>query len=592
MLNVTRAFADAWCFRARRSSMHLVKKLRKQTRQVERWRAITYDHQPGSRKDVGTSFSLPSPFDPTRPGLLDLPLELQADIFSQVAQVDHNAPIILSQLNSQLRTAALSTPRLWSTIDVNHSPQRIQAHLNRAAGVSLDVLASVFSIMDSEDVSLAQLGLFTHLLLPHLPQIRSIHATLYRKSWAAFIFNFIQTHEAQLIELRQLELGISNLSLDREVEIDSDDEGNTVPVSIISSSATIWRMEKLCLTKLRVIDTNMLPEFPTRSFQFRHNEWMLKGNLIRILSKMPALEYLELIEGKFREPIPELGEEADPQPFLLNQLKAINLVGLRFELCEDLLDVIDGPNLESLVVRFNLAPSVWNDHLNEWNEQDSDTDSNFDDNFINNDEVAIPLEDWWPKAIVKFSSTLQYLHLTGCWMEPYEWTTLFEGLWQLIHLRLGSCDLRGPELEALGGSGLGNIPGALCCPKLLQIELDNESFLKSSTIRTMLSTRMDLVRIAGGLVSKVNSVALRGWDEVNIELEDVQAIREMVDVFTLGVLGLVHIVEPQLMLLSDDEDYSESSSIGESSIDGSEEDGEWTPGDETDDHSAISADSD
>lgn len=500
------------------------KKLERRAKYVHEWSESTR-----------ASFPTHPPADSNRCFLQELPVELFSDILRRAAKMDHNIPLTFCGINGHLRNVTLGIPGLWSVIDIMHPSARIGLHLTRSSGTPLDVQMSIWPDFYGVSAGETALNAFIALLAPHHSQIQAIHAILYHEEWVKIASRFVCTNK--LDSLKRLDIGIS-------------DESYQALEPIIIDPAKFWKMEELCLSKIRVGDTELLHEFPTRHLRIVENEPMPWETLCDLLTKMPSLETLELLDSRF---LPPIDRAEDRELILLDRLTAIE-INIQFAIASDILDILDAP-LESFTSRFDLRPSLW-PHMG------AGLDC---------------LDDWWPTSVGGFEG-LQQLHLTGCWMADNLWAMLFESLAELVYLRLGDCDLTGAELDVLGKAGLEEEGGELACPELRELVLDNEFFLRSDVIKDLVLAR---IALEDSGVTRIRSVTLRGWDEVNVDPEDIQVIRNAVDEFTLGVLDVGVILSNQRNFrgMDDNEDYA-SDSDDQSSSSGSDWEQSWASGDE------------
>lgn len=420
----------------------------------------------------------------------------------------------MSSVNRHLRSVTLDIPALWSTIDIMQSELRTTLNLERSDPLLLEVNMSISPEPRIWAGSGHKLLEFIRLITPHENRIRSIQAIFHSSPLANIAFERFLSRN-NLYNLRRLDFGVSTLSF------------KAGAVFKPPMPSVLWRIEDLRLHRLKVERINGL--FPL---------WTIRLGLIgivglpwetfrNILSRTNSLQYLELSECDMNDPADE-----DAQQILLSELKEISMIGCDPSLISNVLGIVTAPKLASLRIEFSTSV------------------------ILSQDDVELELEDWVPEEIAWFP-TLQSLHLTGCSMSPQHWTQLFHSVSSLENLHLGACDLRGPELHALGGDGGAD---TVACPNLVNLELSNEIYLNSATLAGIILARLALV---GSGVKKIESVALGGMDEMNVDPEDIQVIRGVVDYFTLGVMGVAQI------LLESDDDYDEEDSDSDASSVGS-----------------------
>ncbi|KAG8891681.1 hypothetical protein FRC01_014574, partial [Tulasnella sp. 417] len=139
----------------------------------------------------------------TRSKLDDLPQEVISSIISFASQIDSHALFALSRVNSHLRQITLSTPLLWSELDVNDRIAKNAIKLERAANVLLTVNLSL-STEFSEDEAKAKLSRFTTLLEPAQKRVRKLVVEPFDRKWLALAFDFIRNAGFQTLEMVHL----------------------------------------------------------------------------------------------------------------------------------------------------------------------------------------------------------------------------------------------------------------------------------------------------------------------------------------------------------------------------------------------------
>ncbi|KAG9020317.1 hypothetical protein FS837_008345, partial [Tulasnella sp. UAMH 9824] len=225
------------------------------------------------------------------------------------------------------------------------------------------------------------------------------------------------------------------------------------------------------------------------------------------LGMMPSLQTLEISDLKISDP--SLSEDVDPEATIpavsLPHLRSVSLSHVPRAFLKSILDALQTPNLASATIVF-LEP----DGLRGYN-------------------ILVPWTKPQPThgmsevTLLPFISSnpqLQKLDLCNCFMTSDMWTTAFEPLDRLRHLRIASSDISNEALQSLLPSS--GTPVAL--PSLTHLTLDNEaldedSSLNLSFIEALIKerwTRYHQQEANGGngrtQVQALTSVVLRGWN--------------------------------------------------------------------------------
>ncbi|KAG8924140.1 hypothetical protein FRC00_005432 [Tulasnella sp. 408] len=119
-------------------------------------------------------------------GILDLPSELVLGIIQIALQDDPHLVTTLSHVNSAFRTFTLSTPTLWTTIDIRFHEKRVSAHLERSRSALLRVRASLTLLTMTRQQGLTKLSTFMKMIQPHAARIASLEMLYASHMWGSY----------------------------------------------------------------------------------------------------------------------------------------------------------------------------------------------------------------------------------------------------------------------------------------------------------------------------------------------------------------------------------------------------------------------
>lgn len=435
---------------------------------------------------------------------------------------DQNVSFTLSQVNTHLRDIIIATPLLWNSLDIMYPENRTALHLERSAGVHLNVsmsLAPSVAVADGK----TRLASFASRLSPHYHRIRRLDAAFVHPEWTRVAADFVYGNN--LKNLRTLDLGTIC---------------NSEPIDPIGDSANVWRVKDLCLRRVFPANTHKVSALGLRRLKLLRNPSLNFTDLLKILMKTPSLQDIELDQVHFQGPA---REEVDTQGISvkLNHLKNIKLVYIIEQDVAAISKSIQAPLLDSLTI-----------HSAELID-------------LTGPRQFLRLKDDLLHALSSYQS-IKKLDLGGCFMKKKHWNAVLSALPSLTHLRFVGSYLKNADLALLGAEYSGEpsvVVFPYVCPALVELAFENEFSLTSGAVKNIVQARFDSPH-----ASPIASLTMRGWAQSNVSPEDAALLCELVPHFILDVFG-----GPSGGAL-EDQDESES----ESSSDNDE--GSWASGDE------------
>ncbi|KAG8947053.1 hypothetical protein FRC04_011233 [Tulasnella sp. 424] len=450
-------------------------------------------------------------------GLLDLPYELLAEVIQLALYEDSHIVMTMSHVGRGLRTFTLSTPSLWTIIDIAFPEERINAYLEQSGSCPLRVRASLVFLTTDWLKGTSKLVGFRAMIQPHATRIASLEMRYTNAHWTFAALS----HFSELGEFSSL---------------DEFDYGNLVHRSNpaleefqLKCSPRMIRLEGVAIKTFRSI-------YSERVISLKVTECWERGltDWGEALQSMPSLQVLELSDFQIGDPEP--GENAGfgtSIPHIsLPHLQSLSLVRVPRAVLGGLLNALQTPSLISASIAF-LEP----DGLHGY--------------FLSPQLKAQPTHGMSEVALLPFvsaNSQLEELNLHNCWMTPDLWTTVLAQLHNLRKLRIASSDVTGEALASLVVSP----DRSPSLPFLTHITLDNESLdmesdLSFPFIDQLITTRWNFFhqQQANGWngqadIAPLKSVVLRGWNESHIpssyRSEELTRLRGCVEHFHLKTL--------------------------------------------------------
>ncbi|KAG8957306.1 hypothetical protein FRC00_004174, partial [Tulasnella sp. 408] len=428
-------------------------------------------------------------------GFSDLPPELVVYIAQLALEDDPHIATTLSHLNSAFRICTLSTPSLWTVIDIKFPKKQIAAHLERSGSAFLRVRASLILLTKLKFLGMGKLDNFVEMIRPHSARISSLEMLYTSYTWAVYALTTSLPQIGALPNLDQFEYGLLHQPF---VYYGRADLPATCRPKTIRLEGPIINTFHYLFSE-KVVSLKV-----TECWERGLGDWQ------EALQSMKSLQRLEILDFKMQDP--GLGNVArfGPRisPISLPYLQILSLTRVPRAVLINLLQALQTPNLISVTIAF-LEP----DGLRDYNHGAPNLKPQPTHGL--SDTVLLPF--------VAANPQLQELDLHNCCMTPDMWTAVFAPLQNLSKLRIASSDVNTKALKSLVASS--GAPPAL--PSLTHLTLDNESLDEDSslsfyTIDEVITTRWALCQQqpegrAGPLqIQALKSVILRGWNESHI----------------------------------------------------------------------------
>ncbi|KAG8924141.1 hypothetical protein FRC00_005433 [Tulasnella sp. 408] len=429
-------------------------------------------------------------------GFSDLPPELVVYIAQLALEDDPHIATTLSHLNSAFRICTLSTPSLWTVIDIKFPEKQIAAHLERSGSAFLRVRASLILLTKLKFLGMGKLDNFVKMIRPHSARISSLEMLYTSYMWARYALTTSLPQMGALPNLDQFEYGVllhQPFGYYRLADLPATCRPRRI------------RLEGLRINTFRDLFSEKVVSLKvTECWEGGLGDWQ------EALQSMKSLQILEILDFKMEDP--GLGKVArfgtKISPISLPYLQTLSLTRVPRAVLISLLQALQTPNLISATIAF-LEP----DGLRDYNLGAPKLKPQPTHGL--SDTVLLPF--------VAANSQLQELDLHNCCMTPDMWTAVFAPLHNLSKLRIASSDVTTKALKSLVASS-GALPAL---PSLTHLTLDNESLDEDSslsfyTIDEVITTRWALCQQQAegraGLVQfqALKSVILRGWNESHL----------------------------------------------------------------------------
>ncbi|KAG8918317.1 hypothetical protein FRC01_001925 [Tulasnella sp. 417] len=425
--------------------------------------------------------------------LLELPAELLLKIVQLASEHDPYINVTISHVNTALRAFTFSFPVLWTVIDLMFSREHIRTHLERSGSSPLHLRVPLVMLDLARDGHQGgtKLQSFGEMIQPHVARIGSLEIQDTHAAWKSAALSLFSSFGAlSSLEKFDYRSFLPELGGPEQEELQFDCKPRRI------------RLEEVGIKTFRSIYSAEVISLKLT--------WCREQGLTDLrdaLVMMPSLQTLEISNLKISDPIlgENVGFEGTIPSILLPQLRTLSLSHIPKAFLKGILDALQTPSLTSATIAL-LEP----DGLRGYN-------------------ILVPWTKPQPThgmsevALLPFISgnpQLQRLDLCNCFMTPDMWTTAFEQLDNLKHLRIASSEVGSEALESLRPSS--RKPVAL--PSLTHLTLDNEaldenSSLKVSFIKALITERSALYqeqqageRRGQIQVQALKSVVLRGWN--------------------------------------------------------------------------------
>ncbi|KAG9010781.1 hypothetical protein FRB94_009862 [Tulasnella sp. JGI-2019a] len=437
-----------------------------------------------------------------RPSIFpDAPAEILSNILGITDDNDINTTMAVSQVSQKLRQTVVSSPLLWTRIDINLPTKRNAMHMERSVGVpNLEIHASLSpwrGMTLSEGVDRVQR--FWSLLEMEAHRIQDLHMVFGYPEWLQAAMPILA---GATRNLRFLDVGLHG---DFGEEVLSWD-GSAVPCQpqfLRMRGRPAWNVQDSFWR--RVEDFQYMDN---RFFHFSSEG--LAAHFERLGLMRDVLRSLHLSDLHFSDVI-TMHKEAS---VVLTELTHLELSRVDDHGLGVLWKLLQTPQLESLTIFFKrgYTPTLSDGSLR-------------DDSFV--------------FQIIADNPQLVNLDLTDFQLNPPQWNVLFERLPNLKRLRIAGSELHDHSLSPLYNSSSDHCDPdmpAYKCNALTHLVLENAIFLRSDVVWNIVSVRYEHATSHGG--AKLQSVIMRGFDVDHVREEDVQNIRNAVDHFVLEVFNV------------------------------------------------------
>ncbi|KAG9016374.1 hypothetical protein FRB90_003083 [Tulasnella sp. 427] len=470
--------------------------------------------------------------------ILGLPLEILTEIVQHAMIDDLHMNIKISHVNSAFRNFALSTPTLWTLIDIMLPPPRIIAHLKRSGTSPLRIRASLQITTLPEGEGVQMLHYLSILIRKHLARIVSLEARFTSFVWSLCCANvFRMLHPLPMLD--EFTFGASYWGV--------------APAMIPS---TFLCTPKAARLEGVIVDT-FYSIFSDRLISLKVSECQESGlaGWRTVLALVPSLEILEISDFVLRGGGDEPGSLT---PVTLPNLRTLTLRHVPRAIMHALLTFLQTPSLVSAKMEFM--------EYNGTNGYDSRA-PRFKPHLTRGLQETVLL------PFVSKNPQLKELDVHNCLMGADGWTEVFLPLQNLRKLRISGSDLYDYALHSLVPSeNSPEIPPAL--PSLTDLTLDNEGYdidshLHITFIEKLIISRRGYFQAQqenGGSdsgssrIQPMSSVNLRGW----------AGHTPFSKATVTEIAGTTLYVEPVLMASS-----QENSNDEDAYSDSEEEESEW-----------------
>ncbi|KIO33505.1 hypothetical protein M407DRAFT_17757 [Tulasnella calospora MUT 4182] len=279
-------------------------------------------------------------------GVLDLPSELIVDIIQLALQDDPHIVTTLSHVNSAFRTFTLSTPTLWTAIDIMFHENRISAHLERSRSAPLRVRASLTLLTMTRPQGLTKLATLIKMIRQHTSRIACLEMLYTNSVWGKVALHYF----AKLGRLPNLDKFEYGLLLHQHFQGDGNLRARCKPRRISLEGLTIKAFRELY--SKRVISLKV-----AKCKEIGMTDWEAA------LRSMPSLQRLEISDFKIEDPDPGEGADFDNKISLISllHLQTLSLSRVPRAALIILLEALQTPNLTSATISF-LEPDGLRDH--------------------------------------------------------------------------------------------------------------------------------------------------------------------------------------------------------------------------------------
>lgn len=438
-------------------------------------------------------------------GLLKLPPEILGEIFISACKDVVYMALTVAQISTYCRDVALSTPQLWTDISFLSPPSVTSIYLERskALPVAIDLTVIGFYPFSTPNDASAGLVEFCAIMQPHGRRIRDLTMVFTEVEYAVIVFTL--TEKLDLSSLEYLEFGIANAV-------------PHIPDILQSTSDVVQAFyakpsRVLCVRGLRFTQAwESRPTISTTLEDLRFKECvdLRLADLAEILSCTPLLKIFHLHHCTFQRGL-----------YWTDNAKRNVAVNLPRLITVEMQMIWPPVHLFSPNSPLS-TPSL--KHVTAAFQSDGDV------NFPNS----------WLTDLTAANSQLSSLDVTNVVVPSETWTIAFQSSPAISALRMNSCELEDEVLRILSPTSATN-EQAVLLPNLQRLTLDNEVKLSSSAIKDIVCERHALAQAEGtdrdeNCVVPLEELTLRGWDATNIDDRDIDAIKECVARFNIGMI--------------------------------------------------------
>ncbi|KAG9028684.1 hypothetical protein FRB95_006158 [Tulasnella sp. JGI-2019a] len=434
--------------------------------------------------------------------LLDVPAEVLWHILIFACGDDVNTTLATSQVCQQLRQTVVSSPLLWTRIDINFPVKRNILHMERSVDVpNLEVHASLLPNYEmTVEEGVDRIERFWSLIEPEAHRIRDLHMAFVHQEWlrAAMPILAGSTHK-----LRFLDVGVHNDFSIRELPAWDGSTVSCQPRILRLRGRPGWDVQDRFWGRVEDF------EYMDSRLDNSPSSEGLAVLFERLGLMQHVLRSLQLSDLRFPREISIHGA-----PVAFTALTHLKVILVDDHGLQALWKLLQTPRLESLTIFFKRGrAAAWTDEPPE--------DNSFIFHIISNNPQLVDLD------------------LTDFQLNPSQWSLLFERLPNIKRLRIAGSELQDHTLISLynsGGHQLDPAMPAYACPALIHLILENATYLRSDVVWDIVSVRHKYATSYGG--SKLQSVVMRGVDMDHVREVDVRKIHSTVDHFVIEVFDV------------------------------------------------------
>ncbi|KAG8923993.1 hypothetical protein FRC00_005627, partial [Tulasnella sp. 408] len=280
--------------------------------------------------------------------LQDLPPELIIEIIQLALKDDPHVVVTISHLSRAFRALALSTPGLWTEVDIMFHEDRVSAHLERSELSPLRVRASLSLLAMPGPSGMRKLTVFIGRIKLQATRIASLEMRYTNIMWTMLAVASLERLPA-LPNLEEFDYG---LQISRPP-----------PRALTARLELACRPRKIRLNGVAIRAFRLL--YSERVVSLQVAECWERGvpDWAEALQSMPSLQRLELSDFKIADPAPDenAGSGTTMPPISLPHLQMLSLTRVPRAVLMSLLEALITPNLISATIAF-LEPDGLRDY--------------------------------------------------------------------------------------------------------------------------------------------------------------------------------------------------------------------------------------